>query len=482
MRYRLFLLCLLLVGLVRAELSMPAIFSDGMVLQQQTSVRLWGEASALGRVTVETSWNGKVYKVTADDSGRWSVQVATPSYGGPYKVTVSSGKETVVLGDVLVGEVWLCSGQSNMEEPMKGYKAQGIEGGLPAIMQSSDRELRLFTVKKSRQLEPQDTLAGSWKHAAPQSVGDFSATGYFFGRFMREALNIPIGLIYSSIGGTPIEAWMGRETLEEFPHVKFVKPGEKFDWKSPTVLYNAMIRPIVGYGIKGVIWYQGESNYENPENYAELMKRMVSSWRSAWGIGEFPFYYCQIAPYEYGRITKEGDPVINSAYLREAQMLAETQIPFCAMAVMMDIGLEIGIHPRNKRVAGERLAMNALVKTYGFKADVESPRYSTMEIEDSTAVITFDHSPRGLECTLGQYPEGFEIAGPDSVFHEATAFIKWNTNKVYVTCPEVKHPVAVRYAFHNWAEATLYGQNGMPVSSFRTDSWPVAPDYKAVRK
>ena len=463
-----------------AEITLPAVFADGMVLQQQSRVKIWGKAKPDTEVSVVSSWNWQTARAKADAEGRWTVQVETPEAGGPYDLVVDNAGDSREIRDVLIGEVWLCSGQSNMEEPMKGYPSQGIENNLQDIMSSKDDGLRLFTVGKARSNVPLDSLKGEWQAACPDVTAEFSATAYYFGRYLRRALQVPVGLICSSVGGTPVEAWTSRETLGGFPYVDL--PGldeRRKGWQTPTTLYNAMIHPIEGYGIKGCIWYQGEANCEHSETYAELLTAMVASLRAGWGIGDFPFLYCQIAPYDYSIVTKAGQPVVNSAYLREAQSKAEKMIPGSSMVVLLDGGLTGGIHPRKKWLAGERLAMRALSQAYGSKVNTESPRFASMTLEGPTAVLTFDRSPKYLDCTMGQYPEGFEMAGEDRVFHEAKAFIKWNTNQVYVTCPEVPVPVAVRYAFHNVAVASLFGQNGQPVSSFRTDDWPVEPETPA---
>lgn len=459
---------------VKAEVTLPAFFADNMLLQQQSRNALWGQANPNKMLRIKTSWNNKETKVMADENGAWKCYIETPAAGGPYYIIFNDGQEKKVE-NVMIGELWFCSGQSNMEQPMKGYTSQSIENAERDVFLSGDPSLRLFTVKRAAKDEPQSDVVGSWAEAAAPVVQDFSATAYYFGRFLRQALQVPVGLIVSSWGGTPAQAWTSREALADFPEYPVPGVGARFSGSTPSALYNGMVHPFLGLAMKGVIWYQGESNYERPDLYAGLFTAMVKCWRDNWGIGEFPFYYCQIAPYDYSIITREGEPIINSAYLREAQLKAEEMIPNSAMVVLMDGGLKGGIHPRKKQLAGERLAMKALAGTYGFNIPVESPRLANMAVHDSVAVLTFDHSPKYLDCTRGEL-KWFTVAGEDSVFYPAQAKIRWNSNIIELHAPEVAHPVAVRYAFSNWAEGDLFGQNGWPVSSFRTDNWPIEPE------
>lgn len=458
-----------IVCALHAEIRLPAFFSDNMVLQQQCQANFWGWAQADQSLKIKTSWDNATYKVQADEQGAWKVQLQTPAAGGPYTISVSAGKEQLKLENVLIGEVWFCAGQSNMEQPMKGYPAQSITNGTRDILLSGDQQLRLLTTKRKVSFTALDDVTATWAEATPESVHDFSATAYYFGRFLRQSLDCPIGLVVSAWGGTCIEAWMDDASLTAFDQVKMPTAETKMHSNIPTALFNGMVHPYLGMSMRGVIWYQGESNYDRAHTYADMMQAMVATWRKHWNIGEFPFYYCQIAPYDYSIITPKGQEPINSALLREAQMKAEAMIPNAAMVVLLDAGMWSGIHPSNKQTPGERLAMQALAHTYGHsKVNVQSPRYASVEFQDTMAIVTFDRSPRGLDATLGA-PSGFEIAGPDSVFYPAKTHIRWNTNLVEVSAPEVKKPVAVRYAFGNCVEASLFGQNGMPVSSFRTD-------------
>lgn len=464
-----FLLALTVVA--QAEVKLPKIFGDNMVLQQQADCNLWGTADANKVVKVRTSWDGKNYKVQADGNGKWQLTVKTPQAGGPYEMTLSDGK-ALRLHDVLIGEVWVCAGQSNMEMPMKGFKGQPVEGAAEELMQCRDKQLRLFTVKRNAQLHPVDDVTGSWLEANSESVRQFSATAYYYGKMLRKALDVPVGLVVASWGGSACEAWMNREWvqsdwLKAFP--KLHTPCNEADVKKyaqrcPSALYNGMLHPIIGYTMKGAIWYQGEDNCNRYETYADQMQTMVNGWRKEWKQGEFPFYFCQIAPYDYSLIKWQN----NSALLREQQAEAESRISNCRMAVLMDAGLEYGIHPRKKRQAGERLALLSLAHTYGQKGLPDFAAYKEVTFQGDTAVVSFDRSKEWVYFNHGPESQCFEIAGEDRVFHKAKAWT--SRNKVYVRSEEVKKPVAVRYAFHNWVEGDLF-HDGLPVSSFRTDKW-----------
>ena len=484
MRKLICLICALCGLCAAAEVKLPAFFSDNMVLQQQAECRLWGTAEQGKTVTATTSWDGKTYTAKADQTGHFVLTVQTPEAGGPYDITfqehATSGKAVansslltlhsslLTLKNVLIGEVWVCSGQSNMEMQMKGFKQQPVEGANDVLLNCSDAQLRLFTVKRNPQLLPADDVTGAWGEASTASVRDFSATAYFFGSALRRMLDVPVGLIVTSFGGSACEAWMAPDWLKAFPQVKQTITEEdvkKLQQRCPTALYNGQLRPLVGYAMRGVIWYQGEDNVNRSSFYADLFSTMIRGWRAEWQQGDFPFYYCQIAPYDYALIDWGR---YNSAELREQQARVETMVPNCRMAVLMDAGLEYGIHPRKKRQAGERLAILALANTYGVKGLPEFAVYSGVEFQGNTAVISFDRSKEWVYFENGPHSPNFEIAGEDRVFHPAETWI--SRNRVYVRSAEVQKPVAVRYAFKNWAQGDLM-HDGLPVSSFRTDNW-----------
>ena len=451
---------------IKAKVTLPKIFSDGMVMQRETNANLWGEAKASSNVKITTSWDNKSYVVRSDSNGKWKTSVKTPKAGGPFSITFSDG-EKLTINNILIGEVWICSGQSNMEMPMKGYKNQPVDNAVEDILHSKDSNLRLFTVKRNSKFKPVDDVTGNWNEANPASVRNFSATAYYFGRELRRSLDVPVGLIVAAWGGSACEAWMTADWLKAFPDAKI--PASEEDIKSknrtPTVLYNGMLHPLIGFSMRGVIWYQGEDNVTRYSTYADMLTTMIGGWRSVWEQGDFPFYFCQIAPYDYKLINY----TVNSAFLREQQSKAELMNQNCGMAVLMDVGMDFGIHPRKKYQAGMRLALLALDKTYGVEGlTSESAYYDKMEIKGDTAVISFKRADMWIYGAKGYKSDLFEIAGEDRIFHPAKAWIE--RSKVYVKCDSVKTPVAVRYAFKDWADGDLFC-DGLPISSFRTDNW-----------
>ena len=450
----------------RADVKLPAIFGDNMILQQQSHVAVWGWAKPNANVSVNGSWNKKTYTVKSDVKGYWRVKVETPAAGfTPCTLTVSDGK-AVTLGNILIGEVWVCSGQSNMEMPMRGWPNQPVEGGPEAIATSANTGIRCFTVMKVSKAAPQDDCTGVWEIAGPQTTAGFTATGYFFARLINRTLNVPVGLIHTSWGGSRIEAWMTPNSLKGIPE-KLIPASDadiKIQQHTPTALYNGMIHPILGYGIRGAIWYQGESNRDEPALYVKMFDAMVREWRNLWGVGEFSFYYCQIAPYNYGG-------GLNSGYIREAQAKGMTTTPNTGMAVLMDSESIGCIHPPKKRDAGERMALWALAKTYGMEGmHHRSPELKSFEIEGRVAVLTFDIDENPGLTSYGKEILNFSIAGKNQWFLPAK--VAYSGNKVYVFSPVVAEPIAVRYCWDDTSATELFTVEGnLPVSSFRTDEW-----------
>ena len=471
-RFVLGLAALFVVATATAEVRLPAFFGDNMVLQQQTDARLWGWAAPDKKVTVKTSWDGKTHTTRADHEGRWKIEVPTPVAGGPYEVTISDGK-ALTLTNVMVGEVWLCSGQSNMEMPMKGFKNQPVENGNLDAAKGTNPNIRLFTVKRNAQLAETEDVTGAWNEAKPLSIRDFSATAYYFGRMIEAELQVPVGLICVAWGGSACEAWMTKEMLSAFPQVTLPTTQAEVDktkQRCPTALWNGMLKPLVGMSMRGVIWYQGCDNWNRAYYYADLHATMIRGWREKWGIGDFPFYYCQIAPFDYDIITAKGQPRYNSAYLREQQAKVEHMVPNSGMAVLLDVGMERGIHPYDKQTPGERLALHALAKTYGMEGIYcDSPVFKGIEIKGDVVEVSFDRSPMWISCKHGFESKCFEVAGEDRVFYPAKAEVK--QKKMIVRSEQVKNPVAVRYGFKDWVKGDLYGSDGLPISSFRSDDW-----------
>ncbi|HSC51994.1 MAG TPA: sialate O-acetylesterase [Phnomibacter sp.] len=457
-----------------SAIKLPYFFSDNMVLQQQAQSLIWGWSNAGSKITLITSWNKKKYVVTADEKGKWKTNIATPSAGGPFEITISEGSNTVTIKNILIGEVWLCSGQSNMQMPMKGFKDQPILGATEAIFNSTNDQIRLYTVPMTVQREAKDTsMNASWNAAEPASVTNFSATAYYFGRLLQAKLKVPVGLVCNSYGGTPVESFMDEEALKAFPEItnfpSKTDTSKKFNNGNATAVYNGMLHPFLGYTIKGCIWYQGETNYNRPKQYETLFPAFVKMLRAKSNNDSLPFYYVQIAP--YNNSLNKADSVLrfNSAWLRDAQRKALAKIPNSGMAVTLDIGNENFIHPGDKETVGKRLAYMALAKTYGFKGfPYASPVYESVSFTGNVATIQFANAPNGF-TSYGKPLSNFEIAGADKIFRPARAVIF--QGKLLVSAPEVPNPVAVRYAFKDFVVGDLFNTEGFPVSSFRTDDW-----------
>ena len=466
---------LLLLQSVKAELRLPAIVSSNMVLQRNTTVELWGWAVAGEKVTIKASWLNQPLETKSNNDGEWNIQVNTTNSKEPQTIEIQSKTSNITLVNVLFGEVWLCSGQSNMEMPVQGFKGQPVYGSVNAIASSANPNLRLFSLKKNGSKTPLSDVEkySAWQEATPANVAYFSAVGYFFGRQLQEILDVPVGLIHTSYGASTVQSWMSTEAINRFEQVDLndVDISDKPN-HIPTALFNAMINPLIPYTIKGVIWYQGESNRMEPGNYKELFPAMVKDWRTRWGIGDFPFYYVQIAPFVYYGNNDEFESAKNSAFIREAQLHCLDSIPNSGIAITLDLGDAGCIHPPKKKEVADRLLFNALHQTYGFKTvDCAAPIVASRELEDGGIVLKFKNAETGLYS----YNEldGFEIAGDDQVFYRANAKII-NNSEVFVASDKVAHPVAVRYAWRNWVNGTLYDVNLLPASSFRTDSWTKA--------
>lgn len=466
------LLTVLSIEQVGAKVKLPAFFTDHMVFQQQTKAAIWGWAVEGKTVTVSTSWNNKTYKTTTDQKGKWKVLVATPAFGGPYEITISDG-ESMVLKDILIGEVWLCSGQSNMEMPLAGWgKINNFEEEINAANFPKIRLLQVVHQTSKWPAEDVKVTNNGWMACDPTTVASFSATAYFFARTIFQKTGVPIGLIHSSWGGTVAEAWTSAETLkndddfkEEVNIIqKSPDPSAQLNMNKPTVLYNAMINPFIQYAIKGVIWYQGESNAARANQYRKLFPSLINDWRTKFNIGNFPFYFVQLANYKAPAET----PVASDwAELRDAQKGA-LKLPNTGMAVTIDIGNEKDIHPKNKQDVGKRLALIALAKTYKQQIAFSGPVFRNMQIDHNQLILNFDAAQSGLIAKNGEL-KGFAIAGADQHFYWAKAIIVGH--KVIVSSDAVAHPVAVRYAWANNPVANLYNGDGLPASPFKTDQW-----------
>ncbi|QES90940.1 sialate O-acetylesterase [Rhizosphaericola mali] len=458
---------------VSAQLKVPGLFSNNMVLQQKSNPPIWGWCKPNEKVEVFQSWNKQTVKVQSDDNGKWIANLSTPTAGGPYFIQIKTIKEKIEFTNVMIGEVWLCTGQSNMEMPMKGFRDQPILHSTEDIVHSKNQLIRFIKIPRSSQTTPQDSAKYSnWQAADPSTVSNFSATGYYFARELQKALEtIPVGLINVSYGGSKIEAWMDSSVLASMGQIVIPHKGDSIKSvnQTPTVLFNGMLKPVIGYGIKGCIWYQGESNYDDPKAYEKLLPLMTSRWRSLWGT-EFPFFYAQIAPFNYASLPPYySGGKYNSAYLRDAQRKSLKTIPNSGMITLMDIGEAESIHPMHKKEGGERLAYLSLNKTYELKGfPIPGPTFDSMTIAGNIATIKLLNAPNGI-TSYGKPLQLFEIAGADKTFFPAQAVI--SQGKIKVSSPYVSNPVAVRYAFKDFIVGELYNTEGFPVSSFRTDDW-----------
>ncbi|MHC4594755.1 MAG: sialate O-acetylesterase [Planctomycetota bacterium] len=501
-----FCLLLLLVSACAsfADVRLPAIIGDNMILQRDKKAPVWGWAEPGEEVMVSVSWRSMKWAVTADKNGKWEFEMKSPKAGGPYEMTLS-GKNTITIKNILVGEVWVCSGQSNMA--MSVSSSANAEWKIAA---ANYPKIRLFTVERKVAEQPQSDCEGSWTLCSPETVPGFSAVAYYFGRELHKKLDVPVGLIHTSWGGTPAEAWTRREILEKdadfapilmryadavarYPQAKTEHEQKVAQWKevvkkakaegkkpprqpraprgpghhhSPAGLYNAMIAPLIPYGIQGAIWYQGESNAGRAYQYRKLFPAMIKNWRNDWGQGDFPFLFVQLANF---KAVNPQPSESDWAELREAQLMT-LALADTGMAVIIDIGEADDIHPKNKQDVGKRLALWALAGSYRKKLVYSGPIYKSMKVERDKIVLQFDHVGSGLVAGRGGALKGFAVAGADRKFVWADA--RMDSNGIVVSSDEVSEPAAVRYAWADNPVCNLYNWEGLPASPFRTDDWP----------
>jgi len=489
----------------QADIRLPAIIGDNMVIQAGDRVRLWGWADPNEAIEVAISWRDFTWGVQADGEGKWEFQMVAPNVGGPYQIMLR-GKNTVTIRNILCGQVWVCSGQSNMQWPVQ--RSMNAEQEIAAAKYP---KIRLFTVERRVMETPQDDCKGQWVECSPETVGDFTAVGYFFGRELYKELKQPIGLIHTSWGGTPAEAWMSMRRLKENPNfapivtryeqavavypealAKYKEDLAKWDeaaakakaegqpapggrpnppmgpghYQSPAGLYNAMIAPLLSYTIAGAIWYQGESNAGRAYQYRTLFPSMIKCWWDDWRQGDFPFIFVQLANFME---VKDAPGDSAWAELREAQSMT-LDMPNTGMAVAIDIGEAKDIHPKNKQDVGKRLALWALANTYSVDVDYSGPLYQSMEKNGNKIVLHFEHCDGGLIAKGGEPLKGFAVAGEDRKFVWADARIVDDT--VVVSSEQVPEPMAVRYAWADNPVCNLFNKAGLPASPFRTDIWP----------
>lgn len=476
----------MLPAVVLADVKVPNIFGDHMVLQQAQKNRVWGMAAAGEAVTVKI--DRQMHSATADKDGKWQVSLDPLPVGGPYELSIKGGNE-IKISDVLVGEVWICSGQSNMQWSVD-------QANDPDLVKLAAKfpKLRMINFPQTGSQEPIWTHDRQWQLCTPETVGKFSAVGYFFGRQLHQTLEVPVGMVNNAWGGSACEAWINRETLAADPQFKplldrwagmektyadlVANKEAKEDQKRPLEgqmrgnarpgnIYNGVLKSHLGYGIKGAIWYQGESNAGRAYQYRELFPLMISSWRKEWNQGDFPFYWVQLADFK----NESPDPMESDwAELREAQTMTMAKLPNTGEAVIIDIGEGKDIHPKNKVDVGLRLARWALAKQYGVSLDYHSPQYKSMEKSGNKIVLAFDHVGKGWRPFDVAAPRGFAIAGEDKKFVWADAKIV--DGKVEVSSASVPSPVAVRYAWADNPVCNMFNASGLPLTPFRTDDWP----------
>lgn len=450
---------------VAAQLRVPGFFSDHMLVQRDTSTLIWGWARAGAEVKVIPSWTNDTIKVLATGNARWQCKLKTGAAGGPHRITILSLKDTLVLKDILFGEVWLCSGQSNMQWSSVN-KLQEMMDILPEIKNNS---IRLLNVSNIASDHPQDNLNNSWSVCDSASAAAFSAIGYFYANKLQKELNVPVGIINSSWGGTCAEVWTPEELVNGDPVLYQASLSKKVAPRKPNLpgsAWNSMVYPLVGYAIKGALWYQGEDNVGTWASYEKLMSVMIRSWRNAWGQ-EFPFYFAQIAPYHYNN--KE---LPKAAFLREAQSKTMLNNSDVYMVLTSDLVPDVkNIHPTRKREVADRFADVALVKAYRTKsANPFSPVYKGYTVKGNQLVVEF-YFMENEKLTVAKNEKVNElyIAGADKQFYPAE--YKISGNKLIAWSKAVPAPVALRYAFTETDLTHLKSSNGLPVALFRTDTW-----------
>ncbi len=457
----------------QAKVKLPHILGDNMIVQQNTETNLWGWDKPGTNIEVTTSWSSQKYSAKTGKDGKWFVKVKTPTASyTPLSITFDDG-DKVTLNNILAGEVWVCAGQSNMEMPVKGFGNCPMEGYNKAVMEANHyKGIHYVKIPSVMSTKPLDDAQCEWNVISPKTVGEASATGYFFAQAINQALDIPVGLVMANKGGTRVESWLDREylkknTTEPLDSNAMVKK-YSWDYHRPLLWGNGTFHPILNYTVKGIIYYQGCSNVGDPAGqYTQRLADLVAQWRRDFKQGELPFYFVQIAPYYYDN--KNG---IDGALLREQQFKASKVIPNSGIICTDDLVYPYEsqqIHPCQKQQVGERLALQALNKTYGMKSIwCESPEFKELKISNDTCYVHLKNDYDGI--SRYEDLQGFEVAGEDKVFHKANAYYYW-TKGIIITCPEVKKPVAVRYAFRNWGYGNIKNAALLPLFPFRTDNW-----------
>ncbi|MBQ9410059.1 MAG: hypothetical protein IJU21_00455 [Bacteroidales bacterium] len=463
--------------LILAALVLSHIFSDHAVMQRETSAPVWGWGEPGKTVAVKTSWDGKTVKTKVADDGSWKVWVNTAEAGGSYTITVKSGKEKLTVNDITFGEVWLCSGQSNMEMPLAGFGFQEVEGATDAIMDApaTAKRVRVFDIKTPKCEEEIKDVDALWQYSTSAVAARTSAVAYFFAKRLTTALDVPVGIIVNAWGGSRIEPWMTRESIkgaglspEELAEINAVEEQQDRWPETGGLIWNGRVKPIAGYAAKGIIWYQGCSNIGQRYCYDKLQKSMVELWRKEWGR-ELPFIFTLLAPYHHGDSDGRWRP-----FFVENQLHTEEILPQSWAVCTETLGSGVTIHPPKKKEVADMMVQRALQNVYGENPGVslELPRLKDLALEeDGTVKVWLTDVWSNLGSMSAREIVGFELAGEDREFHLAEAEIDWDGQTIIVRCPEVRRPVAVRYGWRNWMGANLQKSNGIPVPPFRSDDW-----------
>ncbi|MCR5130678.1 MAG: sialate O-acetylesterase [Prevotella sp.] len=477
-----FVMAILLPSAVLAKIELPEIVGDDMVLQQQTDARLWGKATPNSAITVTASWTSEKFSTQADSEGRWLLAVKTPAASKDFQTIVieeGSGKkgksaDKVVLSRVLIGEVWFCSGQSNMEMPLGGFWNCPVKGNNEIIATASEyRYVRVAPIKQNGQTKPVEEAPGKWLVPSPETAPSFSATAWFFAAMLQRALDIPVGVIACAWGGSKVEGWLPESIVSGYSDIDIAKEqkegwnGSWWHYYTPCIMYNGMLHPLRHYSVKGFLWYQGESNVGKDDTYPERLKTMANLWRQEFGgtVESMPFYLVEIAPWGgYGDWLSS--PIFRECQHRAAELIGNSGV-VCTNDLVEPYEFN-QIHPAEKREVGNRLAYMALNRTYGMKnVQCDSPEYDHMQVNGNEVEVFFRYADEGLSPWQGI--EGFELAGADGVFHPAKARLNESNKTIIVSADSVSAPTAVRYCFKSFQIGNLKNMRGLPVVPFRSD-------------
>lgn len=455
---------------LRAQTKLPSFFSNNMVLQQKEHVAIWGNDVPYSVVTISTSWGSKA-KVVTDKNGDWKTSIKTKKASFNPETISIKGSSSIFLKNVLIGEVWFCSGQSNMEMALGGLRKSKVLNAQKYLGTANNNAIRLFNTPRTASVLPGDDVNSAWQESSETSAKTFSAIGYIFAVQLYENLNVPIGIIEASWGGTRIECWIPKTNLLEHRNINFsdTLPKEQNKQKKPAFLYNGMIHPFQNYTVKGVLWYQGESNRKQPDSYKDFMKALMYAWRTQWNDNKLPFYFVQIAPYDYQKYKKGTS--IRPNLIREAQLQISQEIKNTGLVVTSDAGDCSDIHPSKKEIVAKRLSNWALAKQYGFKRlAYRSAELKSFDIKDSELSLKFNFFNKD-QFISSENVKGFSIAGSDKVFYPANVEFHKNGIELILSNQKVKKPVSVRYGFEACFESNLKTKSGLPISVFRTDQW-----------